>query len=395
MKGPAMTRFLCTTFLLAALIRPAAAEIWTPLGNPVGTVEGISTLSASQTWFCTTSGYIYTYDGETFAEQTNLSQEITVSLQDIHALDAEHIWTVGYGVSTSAAVVYFYDGTAWSQSLMLTNATNATRFFGVYAADPQHVWACGNNAQVWGTADGGATWSNVYDHADNKIWSAIDGIDAENVWVSGMEYSGQRAQILRFDGSYWLIPYSEPLGGSLRSIDAVTTNDVWALSVNGNVLRYQFGTWSEHSLVGFTNASSCAISRTDYGDTWASAFGGGLYCLDNGIWQADTNLPVFSRTCDASSWYVFDSDQLKGLYVRQIYPALDRIESGIGISWNSVPGRTYRIEWAEDPLNPDWQTADTFTAGSWVSYWGDIGDGTTNRPAPSADSQRIYRVIQP
>jgi len=58
-------------------------------------------------------------------------------------------------------------------------------------------------------------------------------------------------------------------------------------------------------------------------------------------------------------------------------------------------GRTYQVEWADEPLAPDWKQADQITAGGWTTYWDDIGDGTTNRPAPSNSVQRIYRVVQP
>lgn len=373
------------------------ANVWTNIGDV--DAHGIYTLSATQTWMCTASGRIYFHDGETLSEQAHLAPGSHLSLQDIYALDSEHVWAVGYSYSPSpvGGQVYFYDGTEWRNSLSLTNAGQATQLNGVYAASTSHVWACGNLAQIWATTNGGSTWTAQYTHTDNKSWHAIDGVDAVHVWVAGMEHLGRRAHIMAFNGTHWIIRYSEVLDEQpLRDIDAVSTNDVWAIGgFTGTVIHFQNGVWTAAPSLNSTNVNRYSISRTAYGDVWASAFGQGLFYLAGDEWIRDTGLSAFAWQSHASTWYVFVEDPLSGLFMRQIYPAVDRVSTGIGFSWNSVPGRIYQIEWTDDLIDPTWQAADRITAGGWTTYWGDIGDGTTNRPPPASNIQRHYRVVHP
>ena len=161
---------------------------WTNIGAVSGGGMGIRTLSASQTWICTSSGRIYFYDGETLSEQTNLAQGITLSLQNMYALDAQHVWAAGYTFSPNSGRIYFYTGTNWALSLALTNAGEATALYDVYAASTSHVWACGNLAQIWATTNGGTTWTAQYTNVDNQSWNAINGVDAMHVWAAGMEH---------------------------------------------------------------------------------------------------------------------------------------------------------------------------------------------------------------
>lgn len=392
-----MSKIIRLAVLFCVLAPAAFAEVWTNIGDV--DALGFFTLSASQTWVCTTSGRIYFYDGETLSEQAHLAPGGDLSLQDIYALDGEHVWAVGYSYSPSpvGGQVFFYDGAEWRNSLSLTNAGQASHLYGVYAASTSHIWACGNLAQIWATTNGGSTWTTQYTHADTKSWYAIDGVNDVHVWVAGMEYVGKRAQIMAFNGMHWLTSYSEVLDEQpLRDIDAVSTNDVWAIGgSNGTVIHFQNGAWTAAPALNSTNANSYSINRTPYGDVWASAYGQGLFYLAGDEWTRDTGLSIFAWRSYASTWYVFVQDALSGVFMRRIYPAVDRVSTGIGFSWNSVPGRIYQIEWTDDLIDPTWRAADRITAGGWTTYWGDIGDGTTNRPPPASSTQRLYRVVQP
>jgi hypothetical protein len=367
-------------------------DVWTNIGNPSGSILGYTSLSSTQTWVCAGTGGIYFYDGESLTLQETFSGS---TVRGIHALDATHVWAAGYHISSNQGEIFFYDGTHWETHLTLTNAGDATKLYDIYAASENEIWACGNLAQIWITENGGDSWAISYDSAESKSWYSIDGADASHVWAAGAGNNSNLAQVIHFNGSDWTLPWSEYIGYRLYSISAAASNDVWAIGgTNGTVLRFQNGVWG--TAPGLEASSTqYDITRTPCGDTWATAWGKGIYYLEKDDWVQDTNRSDFIWSSFATPWCVLADDAIYGVFVRSLLPEVSRVGSGIGFSWNSVPGRTYQIEWADEPLAPDWKVADTLTAGSWTTYWGDIGDGTTNRPSPSADRQRIYRVVQP
>lgn len=395
----AFKSFSYPVFLLGfSLVCTAFDGAWKDIGNVDGGITGYATLSATQTWMCTTSGKVYFFDGEALSDQTDVDPDLSLSLQGICALDSAHIWVAGYSYSPSPAGgrVYFWDGSEWTLMFSSTLAGNANQFRDVYAASTSRVWVCGNQAQIWGSTNGGVSWDVEYDHVDNKMWYSIDGTDPEHVWVAGIEYVGKHAQILFGDGLLWHTPLSEMLGeGALRDIDAVSTNEVWAIGGNdGAVVRFRNGAWESAAGLAATNASEYSISRTSCGDIWASAYGYGLYFLGNDGWERDHGMSSYTWRSHASPWQVFAEDAVSGLYVRQSYPAVERVQTGIGFAWNAIPGRTYCVEWTDNPLEPEWKAADRLTAGGWTAYWADIGDGTSNRPPPTSSTERLYRVVQ-
>lgn len=388
----------CLVVLLVGLCAATVfGDTWTNIGNPTGSFIGISTLSETQTWLCS-STLIYFSDGTSLVQRADLSTGLTLALQDICAQSPSNVWAAGYTYSPSPAGgrVFSFDGNTWTSRLALTNAGEASQLMGVYAASTSHVWACGRS-QIWATTNGGDTWFPQYTNTSDATWYSIDGTDESHVWVAGLESAGTNALVMAFDGAAWTTNFSRNLDLSpLRDIDAASTNDVWAIGGKyGTVIRFRNGGWEVLPALSTNSVNFCGISRTPCGDTWAAAYGSGLYLRANDAWQLITNLPTSALRVQASPWHVFAEDFIYGLYVSRLQPEVDRVGSGIGFTWNSVPGRTYRIEWADDPVAPAWRAADQILASGWTSCWGDIGDGTTNRPAPAVGSPRIYRLVEP
>ena len=389
-----MTKTLRVMLIVILMTVVVCVAEFVPSGTVNGTVVGFSSVSSTSAWAATGSGYVYHYDGQTWVVHSNLAQSLDVSLEDIFALDDTHIWAVGYSYSPSPAdgKIFYYDGAAWSLQASLTNATDSSRLYDVYASDTSHVWAVGNGGQIWATADGGESWGIDYD-PDNRVWKDIDGC-AENFVCAVGESSGGLAQICHWDGSVWSTKFATNLGNIvLMSVSVVSTNDAWAIGgTNGYVARYQDGLWKPAQGLEINN-NQYWISRNTFGETWATVFGAGIFHLENGAWLQDTNR-LFVQELDASPWFVWVFDYFDEICMLDLRPELDRMGWGIGLSWNSVPGREYTVEWTDDPMTQTWYEADRVIATEWTSYWGDIGDGTSNRPAPSASSQRTYRVVE-
>ena len=387
--------------LVAALICLGSATAfgadWTSLGTLNGGATDFSSLSASQTWICTSSGYIYFYDGATLSAQTNLAQATNLSLQAIHAVDARHVWATGYAYTPQQGRVYCFNGSKWMLVYTMTNTGVGSILRSIYAASTSHVWVCGNPTWFLATTNGGVTWTQQFTNSGNHTWHVIDGTDAAHVWAAGIDNLNLNAQVMAWDGANWTTNYSLNLAGApLDAMDVVTSNDIWAVGgTNSAVVRFQNGAWQFPPALNATNASSRTISATSCGDTWACAFGRGLFMFNGAGWTAETNLSQLITRVAASPWHVFAVDSTLGVFLRRVDPELARVESGIGFSWRSVPGRTYRIEWTDALDTNNWRAADQITAGGWTTYWGDIGDGTTNRPPPTNSLERLYRVVQP
>jgi hypothetical protein len=382
------------------LLSPAAQ--WTQvLSSTEGTIHSFAILSATQVWAGSSSGYIYFYNGETIGVQTNLSQGFTVGFYGMSAVDSEHVWAAGYSGSPAAARVYRFDGTQWTEQLVATN-NGITQFLDIYAADTQHVWAAGNSAQIWYSDDGGTTWTAQYDHANNKIWKAIDGVNASNVWTCGYDATLSDSQIMYYNGSSWNYQYSQEHGGAgFMGLDAVRTNHIWVVGGNtGVVMVSQGGVWTTNAILGSNTYNHASISENKYGETWMSFNGAGVFELQGDEWVSDTNLGYgvtynMIYELEASPWYVWEYDFFRKLHMLDLRSSIDRMGYGVGFSWNSVPGREYQIEWTDDPLTQNWQKAETVIATEDLTYWADIGDGTSNRPPPDASGGRSYRVVEP
>ena len=391
-----LKRILFRTLIYGCAIA-AHGQAWTNIGTPNGGAMGFSSLSASQTWICTSSGRIYFHDGATMSVQTNLAQATNLSLQAIHAVDAQHVWATGYAYTPQQGRIYFYNGTHWTLVYTMTNTGVNSILRDIYAASTSHVWACGNPAWILASTNGGQTWTTQNTNSGSHAWYVIDGVDAAHVWVAGLDTPSQNAQIMSWDGANWTTNYSLDLGGApFDAMDVATANDIWAVGgTNGTVVRFRNGAWAFSPALNSTNSNSRTISATSCGDAWACAFGYGLFMFNGTGWTAETNLSQNIWRVGASPWQVFASDLNLGIYMWELDPEMERVETGVGFSWRSVPGRTYRVEWTDDPLGNNWRAADQITAGGWTTYWGDIGDGTTNRPRPSNSVERLYRIVQP
>ena len=214
------------------------------------------------------------------------------TLEDADAVSSGLVWSVGYAEDfaslKSTTLIERWNGSAWSivPSPNPGGSNLPNTLFAVAVGAPNDVWAVGgagypegslilrwrgrrwravpngcgvplNGVNVVSATDVWAVGSNTTCHFDGNAWSVIPSpqprpqyneIDyrlldvssagPDDVWVSGLRVieSGEHldyASILEhWDGTAWTLTTVVP-GQSLHGIEALASNDVWAVGTDG------------------------------------------------------------------------------------------------------------------------------------------------------------------
>jgi hypothetical protein len=99
-------------------------------------VTGIWGTSASEIYLSTTDGKIYVWDGTTSSEET---LPASIWLTDIWGSDANNIWAVG-----NSGTILHYNGISWIQEI----SPDSNHLRGVYGIDAANVWAVGYSSFI-------------------------------------------------------------------------------------------------------------------------------------------------------------------------------------------------------------------------------------------------------
>jgi photosystem II stability/assembly factor-like uncharacterized protein len=141
-------------------------------------------------------------------------------------------------------------------------------------SDPRHGWFGTNVSRVWRTSDGGATWQNaasgasasfavafrdsmtgVVGHNDGVVGRSTDGglswstvVLPSVATVTGIAYApgeplawaSTAVDLFRStdDGGTWVAQVASPFGGGINHLSFADTSRGWAVTSNGEVLRY-------------------------------------------------------------------------------------------------------------------------------------------------------------
>jgi len=168
----------------------------------------------------------------------------TAALYGVEAISAANVWAVGYhGSSGVETLIEHYNGSTWSE---VASGGGSGYLSSVGATGPNDVWAVGST-------DGG----NLIEHYDGNGWnvvpspqpgsgSGLDSVDAlspTDAWAVGTKrgFGAQESTfVLHWDGSSWSeVPSPNPRNtgdarNELRSVVAVSKNDVWAVGTYEN-----------------------------------------------------------------------------------------------------------------------------------------------------------------
>lgn len=150
---------------------------------------------------------------------------------------------------------------------------------GVYAADPGHVWAVGDNGII--LFFNGTGWSRQ-PSGTNVSLNSVSGADAGHVWAVG-----QGRSILFFNGSAWNAQQPPPgnPSGSLIDVDALDASHVWAVGINGEILFCSGSSWSAQN--SGSAESLRGVSAADAGHVWAVGFKGTILFYNGSSWAAN------------------------------------------------------------------------------------------------------------
>lgn len=200
-----------------------------------------------------------------------------VDLDAVDFIDTQHGWIAGAG-SVLATVD---GGLTWTSSYVGTGEWAAT-IESVSFVDAQHGWAAGvlpakmtiNGPRgcVYGTDDGGATWTREYVH---------DYLRMHSVWFSDLQHgwvTGAQKQIIRTTdgGETWdkctvLTEWADDT--SMNSIMFIDDRHGWAVGTGGYILATSDGEhWVEEN--SGTTRDLYGVSFVDEGHGWVVGAGG-------------------------------------------------------------------------------------------------------------------------
>jgi len=217
-------------------------------------------------------------------------------LTGITVISSSDVWAVG------DATTCHYDGTAWTE---VPSPQPRREYYeysypleDVSAASHSDVWAVGARVLdngfgvVWDSLAehwNGSQWARVLELPLGQVLLGVDAVSSNDVWAVGTDGFGP--MIIHYDGSAWTsVPTPEARdGGQLAGVDSAAPDDLWAA---GN--HYELGTLVEHApsstqgaTVGQTNVSGATVSwfgpengsteTNDYGDYEIGGLQAGTY----------------------------------------------------------------------------------------------------------------------
>lgn len=292
-------------------------------GSQTATLNGVSASSSTDVWAVgnllvdaqqdTTAPFIEHWNGSAWSVVPSpspiaITGANSVTLQGVSALAANNAWAVGWSFDNSAdliaPLIEHWNGSAWSVFPNVpTEITSATILNAITAISANDIWAVGDFDEG-GSIDlamhwDGTTWSltdpptNI-DQGSNETLQGVSAVSHTDVWAVGNDLDAQNNQrpfAIHWNGSKWsqiATPPSKRNGGSssqLTAVAALSSNDVWAVGIDG------LGGFLEH-----WNGSSWSLAQTP---TLGPSLGGGV---------PSSTLFGVARSATSSLWAVGSID---------------------------------------------------------------------------------------
>ena len=275
--------------LIAASPALAAGTSWqvdsspNPAGSTASQLNGVFAASHTEAWAVGQTRVAVSGDGfETLIEEWNGSTWSVVpgapasasasSLNGVAGTGPSDIWAVGQNASTS--FIEHWNGQSWSHVASPASEPADGQLNTVSADSPADAWAAGS------ATNANSVVTPLIEHWNGKQWSVSPGaissgeilsiaaISPANVWALAEVGKNFPAEIEHWNGTQWSI-VSLPVSGSLRSLSAVSANDVWAVGSDGLVLNWNGTQWSQVANPAGQGAALEGVDALSANDVWA------------------------------------------------------------------------------------------------------------------------------
>ncbi|HEX4460637.1 MAG TPA: hypothetical protein VIA18_21810, partial [Polyangia bacterium] len=188
---------------------------------------------------------------------------------------ADDVWAAG-----DRLLVHF-DGKAWTGATF----TDQPRFFGLWGARRDDVWAVGTELVHWD----GKTWSSIAKLADTAFYG-VWGSAGDDVWAVG-----QQGVVLRWNGKTWTRITTGGPNVTWRGVSGSGRNDVWIVGDHGEALHWDGAKWQTVHV----EADSAGEPPRLYGvvarardDVWAAGLPEAVFHFDGKRWQRTRGKPT-------------------------------------------------------------------------------------------------------
>lgn len=277
----------------------------------------IAALAPNDIWVGGQSGVIRHWNGSAWQTVPSGTEDTLLSISMLSATDG---WAVGGRANAQqnilSSVILHWDGHTWSevfspveQPLMSVSMVSPTlgwaaglngllRWNGSYwAMDPAAETNVFSSVNMRSATDGWATGFQqgqpAVAHWDGQGWTVTQlGVDVHTM-ATGVAYVGERDLLLvglvgltgqRHGDGGWVVRELQ-LGDPGMSVDALTPNDIWMTTMDGDVLRWDGTQWNVQAekLTGSGNI----IRAYAPDDVWLGAYDGYVGHWDGTQW---TNL---------------------------------------------------------------------------------------------------------
>ena len=267
----------------------------------INNLQGILALATNDVWVVGAQGSIGSsfppagqpilihWDGTAWREDTNLSA-VTGGFNAITATGDSGLWAVGAQDTARTLTAQFHSG-QWAVRPTPDVGLPDAQFGAVDARTPDDIWAVGQYQMVGNSSLAyplrehwdGRRWNFVPDDSnlsgDIRLTS-VTTLAADNAWAVGVLGDGlgfYGILIQHWDGGQWrTVESTTPLDSTdsgLFGVDAVTTDDIWAVGRNQGAPLSQHwdGTrWTTVPLPNSPTATLRAVVAVAHDNVWAA-----------------------------------------------------------------------------------------------------------------------------
>jgi hypothetical protein len=223
-----------------------------PQGNDL---HSVFTVSATEVWTVGSGGFAWHFTG---GKWQTAPTGITQSLNSVWGYVSNAVWAVG-----ANGTILFWNGTMWAP--VMSPTTNNLN--GVWGSSSTDVWAVGDNGTVLHSSDG-VTFKDMTTAAvtamggNTNDLNGVYGFSSTNVWIVGAGSNfGTAGTILNYTANGFSASTKVPANGELYGVWGIDAGDIWAVGVNGLLLRNNKGgnSWVQYTSTSQTNATLHAV----------------------------------------------------------------------------------------------------------------------------------------